>query len=157
MKHISITNANENRRGRLTLSMRVSKGVPKLVIGVGLEGWDRFYRQEREEWTGISGRGRVSDETKPWKDAYWLSMFHQEWGWSQKDGVGVILQWHLLFEFELYCISSGEPSDVSVQDVNMINCSIKTSSDPSMKDLSAEEREAGKRFFQSKVQRRGWS
>ena len=59
-----------------------------------------------------------------------------------------ILQWNLLFEFELYCISSGEPSNVSEQSINTINGSVKNSFDPSMKDLSAEEREIGKRLFQ---------
>lgn len=57
-------NATENRRERLALSMRVSRDVPKLVTGMGLEGGDRFYSQEREEWNGISGRRWISNGTK---------------------------------------------------------------------------------------------
>lgn len=74
-----------------------------------------------------------------------LFLFLEEWILASS-----ILQWNLLFEFELYCISSGEPSNVSEQSINTINGSVKNSFDPSMKDLSTEEREkketSNKRF-----------
>lgn len=39
----------------------------------------------------------------------------------------------------------------------MIKCSVKNSSDPSLRGLGREEWGAGKRRFQSKVQLSGWS
>lgn len=54
-------NAFENLRGRLTVSVRVSRDVPKLVRDVSLGG---FYSQEREERRGLSGRGRICNEKR---------------------------------------------------------------------------------------------